>query len=127
DRAHRTQHSLCVTASSGSSTLLSMAEPTIFQRIMAGEIPARIVHDDEQCIAFHDLDPQAPTHVLIVPRNLLPRIAEGRDEDQEVLAPLLLTARNLARQLRLGKGYRIVINNGPDGGESVPHRHVHLL
>lgn len=104
-----------------------MAELTLFQRIMAGDIPAKIVHDDAQCIAFHDINPQAPIHILVVPRKPVPRLGEATDDDQHLLGHLLLTARALARELGLATGFRIVINNGPDGGESVPHLHVHLL
>lgn len=103
------------------------AAPTLFERIIAGEIPAQFIHQDDHCVAFPDISPQAPTHVLIVPRKPLPRLAEAEDADQALLGHLLLTARRLARDLGLGKGFRIVINNGPDGGESVPHLHVHLL
>ncbi len=102
-------------------------ESTVFQRIMAGEIPAELVHDDEHCVAFHDIDPQAPTHILVVPRKPIPRIAEADDADREVLGHLLLVARDLAKRLGLAKGFRLVINNGRDGGEGVPHLHVHIL
>lgn len=105
-----------------------MAEtPTIFQRIMAGQIPAELVHDDEQCIAFHDIDPQAPTHLLIVPRKPIPRLAEAADDDAALLGHLLMVARDIASRRGLENGFRVVINNGRDGGESVPHLHVHLL
>ncbi len=104
-----------------------MADKTIFERIMAGEIPAKLVHEDTRCIAFHDIDPKAPVHLLIVPRKVIPRIAEAQDEDAELVGHLLIVARGLARTLGLANGFRIVINNGPDGGESVPHLHVHLL
>ena len=100
---------------------------TIFQKIADGEIPAKLIHQDELCVAFHDIAPQAPVHVLIVPRKPVPRIAESAIEDQELLGHLLLTARRLAEQLPCQRGYRLVINNGPEGGESVPHLHVHLL
>lgn len=104
-----------------------MADKTIFERIMAGEIPAKLVHEDDHCVAFHDVNPQAPTHILVVPRTLIPRIAEAGESQATLLGHLLLTAAGIAREQNLGKGFRIVINNGPDGGESVPHLHVHLL
>ncbi len=104
-----------------------MAELTLFQRIMAGEIPAHFLHKDDHCVAFHDIQPQAPTHVLVVPRKPIPRLAEAMNEDEQVLGHLLIVARKLATDLNLKGGFRIVINNGPDGGESVPHLHVHLL
>ncbi len=100
---------------------------TLFQKIADHEIPAKLIHEDAWCVAFYDIAPQAPVHVLVVPRKPLPRIAEATAEDQVLLGHLLLVARELARQLQLAKGFRLVINNGPDGGESVPHLHVHLL
>lgn len=103
------------------------APKTLFQRIADREIPARLIHEDEVCVAFHDIAPQAPVHVLIVPRKALPRLAEASSEDREMLGHLLLVAGRLAATLKLEKGFRLTINNGPDGGESVPHLHVHLL
>ena len=100
---------------------------TIFQKIIVREIPANIAHEDEHCIAFHDVQPQAPVHVLVVPKKLIARVGEASTEDQALLGHLLLTASNLAEELNLAEGFRVVINNGPHGGESVPHLHVHLL
>lgn len=100
---------------------------TLFQKIADKEIPAKLIHEDEFCVAFHDIAPQAPVHVLIVPRKAVARIAEAGAEDQALLGHLLLVAQKVAKQLTLAKGFRLVINNGPDGGESVPHLHVHLL
>lgn len=105
-----------------------MSSPkTLFQKIADREIPAKLIHEDAVCVAFHDIAPQAPTHVLVVPRKPLARVVEASAEDQATLGHLLLVAAQLSRQLNLAKGFRIVINNGPDGGESVPHLHVHLL
>lgn len=100
---------------------------TLFQKIADREIPAKLIHEDAVCVAFHDISPQAPTHVLVVPRKPIARVAEASAVDQATLGHLLLVAAELSRQLNLAKGFRIVINNGPDGGESVPHLHVHLL
>jgi histidine triad (HIT) family protein len=100
---------------------------TLFQKIADREIPAKLIHEDAVCVAFHDIAPQAPTHVLVVPRKPIVRVGEATAEDQATLGHLLLVAAQLSRQLNLAKGFRIVINNGPDGGESVPHLHVHLL
>lgn len=104
-----------------------MNTPTLFERILAGDIPATIIHRDERCFAIHDINPQAPVHVLIIPNRPLGRIGLAEADDRDLIGHLLLTAAELARKLDLAKGYRIVINNGPDGGESVPHLHVHLL
>jgi len=101
---------------------------TLFERIVAGEIPAEMVYQDDLVAAFRDIHPQAPVHVLIVPRRPIPCIAEAGDEDQSVLGHLLLKAAEVARRLGLeANGYRLVINNGRDAGESVPHLHCHLL
>jgi histidine triad (HIT) family protein len=100
---------------------------TLFEKIIAGEIPAKIEHKDSQCFAIHDINPQAPVHLLVIPRKPITRVAEASDEDSALLGHLLLTAAELARKLNLAQGYRIIINNGPHGGESVPHLHVHLL
>jgi histidine triad (HIT) family protein len=100
---------------------------TIFQKIADREIPAKIIHEDELCLAIHDIQPQAPVHVLIFPKRLVTRLNEAVPGDQALLGHLLLTAQTLAKKLNLSGGFRVVINNGPHGGESVPHLHVHLL
>ena len=100
---------------------------TIFEKIIARQIPAKIIWEDDHAIAFHDVDPQAPVHVLIVPKKAVVRLADTTDEDASLLGKLLLIARDVAKQLELNSGYRVVINSGPDAGESVPHLHVHLL
>jgi histidine triad (HIT) family protein len=100
---------------------------TIFGRIIRGEIPARIEHDDDLCLAFHDVAPQAPTHVLVIPKKPIPSLAEADDEDELLLGHLVLVASRLARKLGLGDGYRLVVNCGRNGGQSVDHLHVHLL
>lgn len=105
-----------------------MADKTLFEKIRDREIPATILHEDESCLAFRDISPQAPVHVLIVPRKPIPRIGLAGADDGDVLGHLLLTAAQIAREEGIaGTGYRLVINNGPDGGEAVPHLHVHLL
>ncbi len=101
---------------------------TIFEKIIAREIPAKIVFEDDDVIAFHDVDPKAPVHVLIIPKRVIPRLAEAQDSDAPLLGKLLTTAAKIARDLGVAEsGYRVVINSGPDAGESVPHLHVHLL
>jgi histidine triad (HIT) family protein len=101
---------------------------TVFEKIVAHEIPAQIVWEDDEVLAFHDVNPKAPVHVLIVPKRVIPRLAETSEADQALLGKLLLTTRIVAEKLDLlTSGYRVVINSGPDAGESVPHLHVHVL
>ena len=102
-------------------------EKTLFQKIIDGEIPGQIEYQDELCFAIYDINPQTPVHLLIIPRKPIPRVGLAQKEDQSLLGHLLLTAAQLADKLKLSEGFRIVINNGPYGGESVPHLHVHLL
>lgn len=101
---------------------------TLFEKIVDREIPAKIVFEDGLVIVFHDIKPQAPVHVLIVPKKPIPRLAEAASADHPVLGHLLLKAAEVADKLGLKKsGYRVVINNGPDAGEAVPHLHLHIL
>lgn len=100
---------------------------TIFKRIIDREIPADIVFEDERALAFRDVSPQAPTHVLIIPKQEIASLASATDADSALLGHLLTVARQLAQQLGLASGFRIVINAGPDGGQSVDHLHLHLL
>jgi histidine triad (HIT) family protein len=101
---------------------------TLFERIIAREAPGRIVYEDDLVVAFHDVRPQAPVHVLVVPRKPIPRIGLAQADDQVLLGHLLLKAAEVARQLGLSEdGYRLVLNNGRDGGETVHHLHCHLL
>lgn len=100
---------------------------TLFERICAREIPADIVYEDEHMVAFRDIKPQAPVHVLLVPRRPIARIEDAASSDQAILGHLLMKAGEVARQLGLKNGFRLVVNNGPDAGEAVPHLHVHLL
>lgn len=101
---------------------------TLFEKIAAREIPANIVYEDDVVVAFRDIKPATPTHVLIVPRKVIPRISAAEPQDQAMLGHLLLKAAQIAKKLGLSEsGYRLVINNGPDAGESVPHLHLHIL
>jgi histidine triad (HIT) family protein len=101
---------------------------TLFQKIADREIPADIVYEDDQVVAFRDIHPMAPTHILIVPRKVVTRVGEAAAEDQALLGHLLLKAAQVASKEGLDQtGYRLVINHGRDGGETVPHLHVHLL
>ncbi|HEY1790596.1 MAG TPA: histidine triad nucleotide-binding protein [Verrucomicrobiae bacterium] len=101
---------------------------TLFEKIAAREIPATIVYEDELVLGIRDINPQAPTHLLIFPKRAIPRIAAAGAEDGKVLAHLLLKAAEIAEKAGLAKdGYRLVINNGLNGGETIPHLHVHVL
>ncbi|HVM50235.1 MAG TPA: histidine triad nucleotide-binding protein [Candidatus Acidoferrum sp.] len=101
---------------------------TLFEKIAAKEVPAQIVYEDELVVAFRDINPKAPTHVLIVPRKPISRMSEAKPEDHQVLGHLLLKAAEVARSLGLEQGgYRLIFNNGPDAGEAVPHLHCHIL
>jgi histidine triad (HIT) family protein len=101
---------------------------TLFEKIIDREIPATIVYEDDLVVAFRDVKPQAPTHVLVIPRKPIPRIAEAKPGDHKVLGHLLLKAAEVANQLGLTQsGFRLVFNNGPDAGEAVPHLHCHII
>ena len=101
---------------------------TLFEKIAAREIPSDVVYEDDLVLAIRDIHPQAPTHILIFPKQVLRRIAEARAADGKILGHLLLKAGEVAEKVGLTKdGYRLVINNGPNGGETVPHLHVHIL
>lgn len=101
---------------------------TLFEKLIARQIPASVVYEDELVFAFHDINPQAPIHILIVPKKPIPRIAEAGDDDEALLGHLLLKAREVAKKAGLTPdGFRLVINNGRNGGESVPHLHCHIL
>ena len=102
--------------------------PTLFTKIINREIPAEIVYEDEHCVAFRDINPQAPVHILLIPKKPLARIGEARSTDQALLGHLLLKAAEVAAKAGLNQtGYRLVINHGPHAGESVPHLHCHIL
>lgn len=100
---------------------------TIFKKIIDKQIPADIVHEDDECLAFRDVHPQAPVHVLVIPKREIPSVDALSPADAALLGHLILTARQIAAQLGLSNGYRLVVNCGVDGGQSVNHLHVHLL
>lgn len=103
-------------------------EKTVFKKIIDGEIKANVFYEDELCLAFHDLAPQAPTHVLLIPKKEVVNVAGLQEEDRDLAGHLLLTAGKLARQLGIDKdGYRVVANCGRNGGQSVDHLHLHIL
>ncbi len=101
---------------------------TLFEKIVARQIPAEILYEDDKVIAFKDVNPKAPAHALIVPKKVIARIAAAQPDDHQVLGHLLLKAAEVARKLGVEQtGYRLVINNGPAAGESVPHLHCHIM
>ena len=100
---------------------------TIFGKIIRREIPADIVYEDDLALAFKDVNPQAPTHILVIPKKPIPRLSESSQEDTELMGHLLTTVKKVAEQANLKNGYRVVINNGADGGQTVDHLHLHLL
>lgn len=100
---------------------------TIFSKIIDGSIPARIVHDDEQCLVFHDVNPQAPVHLLVIPKRRIVNVAALQPEDASLVGHLVFVAAEVARTLGITDGYRLVFNCGRHGGQSVDHLHLHLL
>jgi histidine triad (HIT) family protein len=100
---------------------------TIFMKIIRREIPARIIYEDEQCLAFHDVNPQAPVHVLVIPRKPIAKLSDSAPEDSALLGHLMATADKVAKQLGVGDAYRLVVNNGAAVGQSVFHLHLHIL
>ena len=104
-----------------------MTEKTIFKKIIDGDIPADIVYEDDQCLAFRDVNPQAPTHVLVIPRKEIASLSELEEGDETLMGHLFAVTARLAEQLGLSNGYRTVINCGNDGGQTVDHLHIHLM
>jgi histidine triad (HIT) family protein len=106
---------------------MSETTDTIFGKIARKEIPANIVYEDNLAIAFHDISPQAPVHILVIPKQPIAKLADAESQDHALMGHLLLTAKRVAEQVGLTNGYRVVINNGPDGGQTVYHLHLHIL
>lgn len=104
-----------------------MNQKTVFERIIAREIPAEIVLEDEDCIVIRDIHPQAPVHLLLVPKRPIPDVAALQPEDERLMGHLWLVVQRLARELNLADGYRVVLNNGRHAGQEVPHLHFHIL
>ena len=100
---------------------------TIFTKIINREIPADIVYEDEHCLAFRDINAQAPTHVLLIPKKEMPRLVDATADDAALLGHLMLSANKIAQQLGVGDAFRLVVNNGADAGQSVFHLHLHIL
>jgi histidine triad (HIT) family protein len=100
---------------------------TIFGKIVSGEIPSEFVYEDEHCVAINDIHPQAPVHVLVIPRKPIPRLSDAQDEDRELLGHLMLAVGKITDQLGVSDGFRLVVNNGEGGGQTVFHLHLHIL
>jgi histidine triad (HIT) family protein len=100
---------------------------TVFARIIRRESPARVVYEDDLCIAFHDIRPQAPVHVLVIPKKEIPKLSDAAAEDERLLGHLMLVANRVARDLDLEDGFRVVVNNGRAAGQTVFHLHLHVL
>jgi len=100
---------------------------TIFGKIVAGEIPAEFIYEDEHCVAIHDINPQAPVHVLVIPRKAIPKLADAGEEDGELLGRLMLAAGRVARQLGVDDAFRLIVNNGEGAGQTVFHLHPHII
>ena len=100
---------------------------TIFGKVISREIPATIVYEDDQCLAFADINPQAPTHVLLIPKKEIPRLVDATAADQALLGHMMVAAGEIARKLGVGDAFRLVVNNGADAGQSVFHLHMHIM
>ncbi|CAD5926638.1 putative HIT-like protein Synpcc7942_1390 [Planktothrix tepida] len=100
---------------------------TIFSKIIRREIPADIVYEDDLCLAFRDIAPQAPVHILVIPKKPIPKLADATSEDHALMGHLLLKVKQVAEEAGLENGYRVVINTGVDGGQTVDHLHLHIL
>jgi histidine triad (HIT) family protein len=104
-----------------------MAEKTIFKKIIDREIPAKIVYEDDLCLAFEDIDPKAPTHVLVIPKQEIASVDDVTEQDENLVGHLFLAIKKIAAELGITGGYRVVTNCGPDAGQEVMHLHFHLL
>ncbi|KFM80602.1 Histidine triad nucleotide-binding protein 1, partial [Stegodyphus mimosarum] len=102
-------------------------DDTIFGKILRGEIPTNFIYEDDKCVAFKDVNPQAPVHILVIPRKPIIRLSVAEEEDAPLIGHLMLVAKKVAKEQGLDKGFRVVVNDGPDGGQSVYHLHVHVL
>ncbi len=106
---------------------MSESTETIFSKIIRKEIPVDLVYEDNLAIAFRDINPQAPVHILVIPKQPIAKLSDAESKDHALMGHLLLTAKRVADQEGLANGYRIVINTGPDGGQTVDHLHLHIL
>jgi len=104
-----------------------MSEETIFTKVINGDIPAEFIYQDDICVCIKDISPQAPTHVLIIPRKPIPRLVDASDDDKAILGHLMLKAGEIASQLGVDEAFRLVVNNGSGAGQTVFHLHLHLM
>lgn len=104
-----------------------MSEPSIFTKIINGDIPSEFIYQDDVCVCIKDIAPNAPTHVLIIPRKPIPRLADATEQDQQILGHLMFKAGHIARLLGVDDAFRLVVNNGENAGQTVFHLHIHLL
>ena len=104
-----------------------MTEETIFSKIIKGDIPADILYEDDECICIKDINPQAPTHLLVIPRKAIPRLVDASEDDQKLLGHLLLKVSHIAKTLGVDEAFRVIINNGAGAGQTVFHLHIHIL
>ncbi|XP_075549325.1 histidine triad nucleotide binding protein 1 [Dermacentor variabilis] len=107
--------------------LATETSDTIFGKIIRGEIPTDFIYEDDQCVAFHDINPQAPVHFLVIPKKAISQLSKATEEDKDILGHILYVAQRVAKEQKLDKGFRIVINDGPQGCQSVYHVHIHVL
>ena len=111
----------------GAEAPVDLSQPTIFDKIIAKEIPADIIYEDEHSLAFHDINPQAPKHILVIPKRRIAMLSTAQESDKELLGHLMLTAAKVADMEGLDQGYRVLINNGKEGLQSVYHIHLHVI
>ena len=104
-----------------------MSEPTIFSKIIAGDIPSEKIYEDEHCICIKDVAPQAPTHLLLIPKKPIPKLADASAEDHALMGHLMLTVGEITRQLGIDDAFRLIVNNGANAGQTVFHLHLHIL
>ena len=100
---------------------------TIFSKIVSGEIPAEFIYEDEHCVAINDINPQAPVHVLVIPRKAITKLSDATDDDRDLLGHLMLAVGKIADQLGVSDGFRLIVNNGEGGGQTVFHLHLHII
>ncbi|CAN8062727.1 unnamed protein product [Agarophyton chilense] len=111
----------------GAELPVDFTQPTVFDKIISKEIPAKIVFEDDHSLAFHDINPQSPVHVIVIPKRRIPMLSMAQDNDKELLGHLMLTAAKVAELENLQEGYRILVNNGKNGLQSVYHLHLHVI